>query len=335
MAEMDFGGGTRALCALHPGQAAASTCTRCGNFMCDTCSVGGTQALCPGCCERAGVRHTFALRRDTWTVSTLMDACWEAFKREWVMVSVGVLVVIAASFAGQIVSQILSMMGGVVDNIAVTVLFAIVGYIASTVVQGVVSIGFMRMLMDVLNGGKADLMRIFSQLHKTVPYLLTTLLMFALMLPLLLVVVGAGLGTLAATVGLGALDGIDWTALNGPNPSGQVVEDVASLAPGFIAAGLVAVALYIFPGLWLITPLLLVQPELAHTENPTAMGTLRRCFAYARGERLPMVGTVLLGSLAMLAGVFACCVGMIPAAGFFNLMVAGLYLTLRNGADEA
>jgi hypothetical protein len=330
MAEMDFGGGARALCPLHPGQAASRTCTRCGNFMCDTCSQAGTQAMCPDCRERAGMGTTFPLSRDTWTVSALTEACWDAFKREWVMISVGVLIVIAASFAGQIVSQILSTIGGLVDNLAVTGVFIVLGFLASSVVQGVASIGFMRMLFDVLNGQKADLARLFSQLHKAVPYLLTTLLTFALMLPLLLLIIGVALAVGFAS---GAFAGVDWSALDGMS-SGQVAETLSSVGPGLVLMVAVAIGLYIFPGLWLITPLLLVQPELARSEQPGAMATMRRCFAYARGQRLAMVGTTLIGSAAMLAGVFACCVGMLPAAGFFNLLLAGLYLALSNGADE-
>lgn len=98
---------------------------------------------------------------------------------------------------------------------------------------------------------------------------------------------------------------------------------------------LAAVAVLLFPGLWLLLPLLLVQPELAYTERPTAVDTLRRCFAHARGQRLGMVGTALLGFVLIIAGILACCVGVVPATGFFNLLVAGLYLSLRTGAGDA
>ncbi|MBZ4419666.1 hypothetical protein [Myxococcus sp. RHSTA-1-4] len=334
MAEMDFGGGAGALCPLHPAHAASSTCTRCGNFMCDTCSEGGAQALCPGCRERTGLGQSFPLTRGTWTVSALLDTAWAAFKRDWVMICVGVLIAMAGSIVGEIVKQILTLMGGVVDNVAVTAVFIGLGYLGSTVVQGVANLGLMRMLLDVLEGRKADLGRIFTQFHKAVPYLLTTLIIFAVMLPFLLLVFGAGVGAAAVTGGLGALESLDWTSLNEGNPSEETVREFGTLWPAMVAMLVVGGGLSIFPGMWLGMPLLLVQPELARSENPTAMATLRRCFAYARGHRLGMLGAALLGTLITFAGILACCVGLVPAAGLFNLMMAGLYLALSNGAEE-
>jgi hypothetical protein len=332
MAEMDFGRG--ALCALHPEQVASRTCTRCGNFMCDTCSERGTQAMCPTCRERAGLgAQVFALNRGNWTVGALLETCWEAFKREWVMITIGVLIVLAASVAGSVVSQVFAAIGGVVDHWAVTALFLILGYLVSTVIQGMVTMGYLRMCFDVLEGGGADLGRMFTQFHKTVPYLLTTLLIGALVIPLVLLIFGASLGAAALTGGLSALRDVDWSALSNED-SAEAGRLIGALGPSFALMCIVGFGLYIFPGMWLIVPLMLVQPALARAENPTPMETLRRCFAYARGERLSIVGVTLLGSVIGLAGMLACCVGIIPAMGLFQLLLAGLYLALSNGAEE-
>ncbi|MFP2928944.1 hypothetical protein ACLESO_27850 [Pyxidicoccus sp. 3LG] len=330
MSEMGFGPGTDASCPLHQGLAAVATCARCGNFMCRTCSRGGSEPMCPTCRARTGDGVAFPLSRDNWTVSGLLGTCWEAFTREWVMVSVGVLVVIAASFVGQIASQILSLIGGAVDNVVVTILALVIGYLVSTVIQGLVTMGFIRMLFDVLNGQKADLARMFTQFNKAVPYLLTTLLSVAVVIPLALVVVG---GAMAAGLATGAFAGVDWSALSSMS-SEEVAQQFGALGPSIAVMVLVGLALYIFPGLWLVLPLLLVQPELARQDNPSAVETLRRCFAYARGQRLSMVGTSLLGGVIVMGGIMACCVGVLPAAGLVQLMMAGLYLTLSNGAEE-
>ncbi|WP_164011559.1 hypothetical protein [Pyxidicoccus trucidator] len=335
MAEMDFGRGAGALCPLHPERMASGTCTRCGNFMCETCSERGTQAMCPGCRERAGLgAQAFTLNRENWSVGALLEVCWEAFKREWVMITVGVLIVMAGSIVGSIVSQILGVIGGVADHWAVTGLFLVIGYIVSTVVQGLVSLGFLRMLFDVLEGQRADVGRMFTQFHKAVPYLLTTLLIFALFIPLLLLVFGGALGAAAITGGLSSLQNVDWTAMGGDSASEEVARNIGSLGPSLVVAGLVGFGLYIFPGMWLILPMLLVQPALARSENPTPMETLRRCFAYARGERWSLVGVSLLGGAIGIAGFLACCVGVLPAVGLFQLLVAGVYLALSNGAEE-
>ena len=300
--------------------------------MCDTCSEGGTQAMCPTCRERAGMGvHAFALNRDNWSVGALLEVCWEAFKREWLMITIGVLIVIAAAIAGSLVSQVLGAMGGLVGHWAITALFMLMGHTLSTVVQGLVSLGFVRMLLDVLAGQRADVGRIFTQFHKVVPYLLTTLLIFALLIPFVLLVLGGGLGAAAITGGLGD---VDWTALGGDTSSEEVARAVETLGLRMVVMGVVAFGLFIFPGMWLMLPLMLVQPALARSENPTPVETLRRCFAYARGERLSLVGIALLNAAIGFAGFLACCVGIIPAIGFGQLLMAGLYLALSNGEQE-
>jgi hypothetical protein len=40
-----------AVCALHPEAPAASTCVRCGNFMCQDCGERGYERRCPRCRE--------------------------------------------------------------------------------------------------------------------------------------------------------------------------------------------------------------------------------------------------------------------------------------------
>lgn len=336
MAEMDFGREEGALCPLHPGRVATGTCTRCGNFMCDACSQGGAQALCPTCRERVGAEApAFALSRENWSVGALLETCWDAFKREWVMICVGFLIFIAASMVGSVVSQVLGFMSGLSDHWGVKGVFIVTGYLLSTVLQGLVTLGYLRMLFDVLDGRKADLGRLFTQFHKAVPYLLTTLLSFVVMVPVLLLVVGGVLGTLALSGGLSALQGADWMGAAGSqDTSAELVRVMRELGPSLLLAMFVGVALYCFPGGWLLMPLALLQPELARSENPTALGTLRRCFAYARGERLSMLGVLLLGIPLGLAGTLACCVGLIPAMGLLQLLIAGLYLTLSNGVEE-
>ncbi|WP_426756435.1 hypothetical protein [Myxococcus sp. Y35] len=329
MSEIESGAG--ASCPLHPEFQAVSTCSRCGNFMCRTCGEGGSQAWCPACRERAGVGQSFALTRENWSISGLLELSWAGFKREWVMLCVGVLIVLAASFAGQVFSQIFSLIGGAVDNLAVTILAVVLGMVASYVIQGAVTLGFLRMSMDVLNGQRAELGRVFSQFGKVLPYLGALLLSFVLIVPLLvLIVVGAvGAGLATGTVSYEQLTAL--ADLTG----GELDAAVRSLAPGFAVMGVTALALYIFPGAWLLTPLVLMQPEMARTESPGAVETLRRCFVYAKGQRLAIVGTLLLGGVMLTAGVFACCVGWIPALGLFQLMLAGLHLALSNGAEEA
>ncbi|WP_434346578.1 hypothetical protein ACN6A1_34870 [Myxococcus virescens] len=329
MAETEFTSG--ASCPLHPGFDAVGTCSRCGNFMCRTCGEGGSQAWCPACRQREGVGQAFPLNRENWSVSGLMDLSWDAFKREWVMLCVGVLIFLAGSFAGQVVSQVSSMAGGATGNIVITVLGFFIGIIGSYAIQGGITLGFLRMSMDVLSGRRADLGRMFSQFGKIPTYLGTLFLSFLLMLPLLLLIV---VGALGAGLATGAVSWSELMALKDLPPS-ELDAAVTPLLPGFAVMGFVAFALYVFPGGWLLTPLILMQPELARTESPGAVETLRRCFAYSRGQRLPMIGTVLLGGLLAMVSVFLCCVPVIPALGFLQVLMAGLVMALSSGAEEA
>ncbi|MFP2959566.1 hypothetical protein ACLEPN_17420 [Myxococcus sp. 1LA] len=328
MAETEFTSG--ASCPLHPGFEAVGTCSRCGNFMCRTCGEGGSQAWCPTCRQREGVGQAFPLNRDNWGVSELLDVCWVALKREWVMLSVGVLIFFAASIAGQVVSQIFSVVAGVVDSIAVTVLAFLLGTIASYVVQGAVTLGFLRMCMDVLTGQRADLGRLFSQFHKVPAYLGTLFLSFVLMVPLLLLIV---LGAVGAGLATGTVSWAQLMELGGLSPQ-EMESAMTPMLPGFMVMGLVAFALYIFPGGWLLAPLILMQPELARTDSPRVVETLRRCFVYARGQRLAMIGTLMLGGFIVMVAFFLCCFPAIPAGAFVYLLLAGLSLTLSRGAEE-
>jgi len=316
-------------CPIHPEFQAVSTCSRCGNFMCRTCGEGGSQVLCPTCRQREGVGQTFPLNRENWSVSALVDQSWSAFKREWVMLCVGVLIFMAASFAGQLVSQVFSVAAGAANSLVVTAFAIILGMMASYVIQGAVTLGFLRMSMDVLNGQRADLTRMFSQFGKVLPYMGALLLSFLLILPLLvLIAVGAvGAGLVSGTVSWAEL-----MSLAGQS-GGDLNAAMRPMASGFMVMGVTAFVLYLFPGVWLLMPLILVQPELARSESPGVVETLRRCFAYAKGQRLAILWTMVLGSLFMVVGVMLCCVPMIPALAVFQLMLAGLCLALSNGAE--
>lgn len=328
MSDSDFGRGRGASCPLHPDHLAQRTCTRCGNFMCDTCSEHGTQAHCPTCREREGLGRAFPLDRENWSIGGLVEVCWDRFKREWVMLSVAAIIFFAASMMGSFLSQMLSFVGGLSGSTTVIVLTTIVGAVASWVIQGMVSLGITRMCLDVLQGQRADLGRMFSQLSKLVPYLLTMLLSFVVMFPVIILCVGVALAVFVGMSGV-SLSELDW------NSSEALAGTMTNTSPGvFLATFAVGIGLYIFPGMWLIMPLVLVQPAIANEEAPGPVETLKRCFAAAKGQRLGMFGTMALGMVALIVGVILCCLPVLPALGFFQLLLCGLYLALSKGAEE-
>jgi len=97
----------------------------------------------------------------------------------------------------------------------------------------------------------------------------------------------------------------------------------------FSVAGL----LTFIPAIYFGLPLYLLQPELTLNEDVSPMQALRNCYTLARGERLSLFGVGLLVMALVLVGLLACCVGIFPALGLGQLLLAGLYLALRNGSE--
>ncbi|RKG61790.1 hypothetical protein D7X30_00110 [Corallococcus sp. AB011P] len=322
MSDVDFGRAMGASCALHPGREATGTCARCGNFTCDTCSQGGASPRCPTCRERSGA--TFPLRREDWTFSNLWDVCWAAFQREWGMLSLAVLVYLGVSLGAQLLINVATGIGAAVDSVVLAGVLGVVGLVAQQLVQGLVQLGLLRVCFDVLHGGRADVARLFSQMHKAVPYTLTMLLVFVIVLvPLVLL----GVLAILTLVGTGLLSGVDLDS-----STDQLSN---ALAPMIGVMGL-GVLVLVGPITYLALPLYLVQPELAYDDAPPSpLEVLRRSWEAARGHRLGILGVGFAGGAVMLAGVFACCVGFIPGMALAQLLIAGMFLALRSPRDDA
>ncbi|RKH20444.1 hypothetical protein D7X74_03990 [Corallococcus sp. CA047B] len=325
MSDMDFGREAGASCALHPEQVATGTCARCGNFMCDTCSQGGTSPRCPTCRARFGAE--FPLNRDNWSIGGLWEVCWPIFQREWGMLSLAVLISFGVSFGSQLLVTLGQGIGSALDSTVLAVVLSLVGFLAQLVVQGLVQLGLLRVCFDVLQGGRADVARLFSQMHKVGPYLLTMLVVFAIIVVPLLI-----LGALGFLVAMGAGFGGDmpWNMDADTSPAARW----DAVAPVLAVMGGVSAVLLI-PFIYVTLPLYFVQPELAYEDVPPGpLQLLRRCWEYARGQRLAMVGVGFLVGAIALAGFFACCVGLIPAMALAQLLISGMYLALRPRSDE-
>jgi hypothetical protein len=190
------------------------------------------------------------------------------------------------------------------------------------VVQGVMGLGMMRVAFDVLEGGGVDIGRLFSQWTKAWRYVVTMLLVVVvLVLPLMLLFfVLAFVGAVAGGVSVA-----DMLA------GGEAVRSKATVLPGVIlGAGFVSFV----PLLYFSVPLYLLQAELTFNDDVTPVQALRNCYALARGERLSIVGVLLISAVVGFVGLLACCVGLLPALALGQLLLAGLYLSLRNGSER-
>jgi hypothetical protein len=319
MAGMDSGAGRAgARCAMHPTLSATGTCTRCGNFMCPVCSQDGSQSMCPDCRARTGRGERFPLERHSWTFSALWDVCLGAFKREWLMLSVAVLVTGVISGAVQLFGNVVGAAFQLTDSVALIVVLAILAFLLQMAVQGVMGMGMMRVVLDVLQGGKVDLGRLFSQVHKVGRYLGAVLLvMVALVLPLMLL--------FALLVGVGLLVvGV---------PLGEFGQEPLNYLPHVMGILFGAGVLVFIPALYFGLPLNLLQAQMAFEDQESPVDAVRHCYLLARGERLSLFGVWLLVFLLAFVGVLACCIGIIPAMALGQTFIGGLYLTLRQGSE--
>ena len=322
-----------ARCALHPDQAAIRVCDRCGSFMCGACSEGGAASNCPSC-RQLSEPNAFPFSRADFSLNQIFSFAIEAFKREWLMLCLAVLIVVAvsgmASGVSSLLNQIILAVLGLSDdpnrpfsNIPVLVVSMSIGFVVTTlvsaVVQGFMTLGLYRLVVDVLDGKKVDLGRLFSQGRKVGRYFVLYLIILALtLLPMVVL-----FGLMAAGVLLS---------------SGVSVSDLSSntmselTGPGTIAAfslGLLVLSVYLF---WLIPLWLFGIPELVVSEA-SATEALGRAWRMADQMRMNAILYSMVSGLVIMAGFVACCVGIIPAMAIAYLLNVGLFLAVRNDPE--
>ncbi len=291
----------RASCPVHPGQPAADLCSRCGAFMCATCREGDS-ALCPGCRGRVEPMQ-IPFTRDAWTFGGLVEFAWERFKADWVLLSVGLLIVAGigwgVSMAGQGVQLAATAVGGEVAALFVTG----VVFLVQTVLQGVVQLGFFRVVADSLVGRKVELGGLFTQFGKLGKLVGTTLLTWLLL--------GGPIALIA-----GGLYG---------------VFQFASESTAFVVIGFATLVLFV-PFIYWSMGFTFVQFELAFCDDVGPVDAVKRSFALVDGQRVGVFGTLFVAGLIGGLGILACCVGVLATGALAQAITVGLYLALRSGS---
>jgi hypothetical protein len=314
-------------CAQHPDQQSHFTCARCGSFMCDVCAVGGSETLCPACRQRTGV-GAFPYHRDDFSFDRLWNFTFEAWKKQWVMLSVAVLALGGVYMVGAFVMQLfigggtaLLGQGGRGGSPEFSGAFAgimgvvMIGYFLLLMVLGVGFIGLLRMCSDVLLGKQADFGVLFSQFQKLGRAMgLLLMMMGSVMIPVL--IFGMGVGVVVA-VGTSAVAG-------GGDGGG-------ALAGGLFALAMVGYLALLAAIFWITLPFTFAMLELAHTEAG-AVECLKRGYSLSKGFRLQIFAYRLLGGLISTVGMMACCIGILPAISLAYMLESSLYLAVRNGS---
>lgn len=285
--------------------------------MCDECSVGGSESLCPRCLQLSGYQ-SFPYDRNNVGFSELISYCFELFKREWVMLSISVLILMGVGFVANLLGSVLQSVFTAVGGKSMVALFAAQGVatILTSIVQGVFQLGIYRINFDVLEGKKADLARMFTQMSKLGRYLLQTLIVLtAFGLPVL--IYSGVLYLIASRGGQVSFD------LDHPN--------FDELGPVLIAGIAIGAAIFIPFFIYFGLPIGFASMELVYGDVD-AIEALKRAFVIAKGFRLWLVGYGIVAFGLALAGVMACCIGIIPATALISLINAAFYFAIRNGS---
>ncbi len=280
--------------------------------MCEGCSLGGSEPYCPRC-QSLAPRVPFD--RTSVTPGMVWDHVWESFKREWLMLLVSLLVLAACAVVVSLVAAIVQLPFRARGDVAVTV-GALLSQVVTTAGQAVFEVGFVRVLIDVLEGRKADVGRMFSQFPKIGTIVAQKVLIFVLF--------GLPVAAYAAVLALiaAAVNGIPLEKL-----------DVDALLEGaggavFVIGALIALV----PIIYFLLPLVFANAELAYTDGVGAMESIKNIFVVSKHRRGDIVVTCLLTIVIVIVGMLALCVGLIPAAVLIQMMYVGLYLGLRNGS---
>ncbi len=80
--------------------------------MCDECCLGGSELSCPKC--RALLGEGFPYSRDNHDFSRLWDFSFAAWKREWVMLSVGFVILFGVQIGVGLVGNVFQAIVGAI-----------------------------------------------------------------------------------------------------------------------------------------------------------------------------------------------------------------------------
>lgn len=303
--------------------------------MCASCSVNGAQNHCPTCRDLSPTGFPGDANSD---LGTLWNHAFSSFQREAAMVIVAGLIFFAFALGGGLVANVINKIIGTIlglkieptnpfsnlRGLGLTFLISqVVAAIVNLAVQGIALVGLYRVLMDTLMGKKADLARMFSQLHVLPNYIVMHLIMFFLITLPTLTYFGV-----VAFVG-GRLIGVDWS-----HPSDFHLDRLSSGAALGTLLGLtfLSVIVFLLAEIVLLPVMLFATPELM-VGQCGPVEALKRAWDLGNGQRLRCFGYSFIAGLVMIAGVFACLVGVIAALPLAYMLILALFLALRKSSS--
>ena len=185
--------------------------------------------------------------------------------------------------------------------------------ILQTVVQGVLVLGFWAMAIHTLHGRPAPIGALFSQINKALKYILQVLAMW---LPL-----GILFGAIGAAVFFISMGSID---LDMP-----LDEALETAGPALWVFFLVSIPIYVY----ILLGILFAQLELTYNDSAGPIEAIVYSWRIARKRRWLVLGVTVIATLIAVGSMLLCGVGFLFGGPLATLIVAALYLALRNGAD--
>jgi hypothetical protein len=311
-------------CAIHPETPADATCERCGNFMCRACSQQGTSAKCPTC--RALDGNSFPFSRTNFNLSDIFSYAYQTFQREAAMLILVGLIVLAGQFAANIISSILQQImsaigrgvGGDTGGALGLGLGSLLSLPLTFAATGVLTMGSIRVYLDVLLGKRADIARMFSQLDKLVQYIIQTLVYSFAIGGALLIAEGTVI-VVSLVIGGASFSG-------GPD---RVMDSMNPVGIAFLILGSTVVLLaLLLAASWVF----LAPMELVYS-NCSGIEALQRGWKLCENNRLLVIGYLLVAGLVTTLSMMLCCLPVLAGIPFGQLLLVSLFLALRKGSE--
>lgn len=271
--------------------------------------------------EPKGPERTFALMRQTVTVGDLVSkgsAAWQRDVGTWVLATVLMLLIgFGIPFAlGLVVGLFGALLSGGDPHPAAAALITglqVGVQILQTVIQGVLGMGFYAMAIHALHGKPTPIGALFSQINKAVKYVLQVL---AIWIPL--AAVFAAIGAAVFFLSVGSID------LNMP------LDDAFQIAkPALLIFFVVSLPIYVYIFLGIV----FAQLELTYNDSAGPIEAVVYSWRIARGRRWLVLGVTIISALIAFGSMLLCGIGFLFGGPLATLILAALYLALRNGAD--
>ncbi len=289
---------------MHAGKPFVTLCSRCGTYMCQTCTEDGAFRTCASCRAQTSP-EAFPFGRENHSFFALVVFAFQAYRANWAVLTVALVISVTLTVGAQVLALSLPFLFEVGSSGSL-VLQALV-FVPQSVLPLVFTVGALNLSVRAARGEHVVLSQLFCDFRTIGRVALLLLLLNALLLFVLPLLLGPLLywGFLVGSFSLESLP-------------------IAALVSIPVV---VAVLTYLGLGLCFATLELVAQPAV----GPIA--ALRNAWAIARSRRLTLLAYLALCFGLSFIGAAFCFIGLFVSLPYTFVLMAAAYLALRNGAS--